>query len=195
VRGRQQTTDEKPGDIVKDALQLMVIGPPSGGKTSMSRKLAEHYSCLHVSSGDYARTILTAENAEALAVGDLSPDHLRIAQWVTEKMNANKRIIMDGFPRSLPQFQAFDFKRIDAVVWMDVPVGECLKRAMGRGRVDDDAPVFWRRYMNYMRHTAPLMAELSQAPEVSFVHFIDNGFTLEENADSLIEHIDKVIGG
>ncbi len=176
------------------AMKLMIVGPPSAGKTETSKKLAELYECVHVSSGEYARSIQTQENFEALAVGDLSPDHLRIAQWATAKVKAHDRIIMDGFPRSMEQVRSFDFTPINAIVWLDVPVGECLKRATGRGRADDIASVFWRRYMNYMRHTAPVLAELSQLPEAPLVHFLDNGHSLDENVVSLITHINKTVG-
>lgn len=180
---------------MKNTLKMMVIGPPSCGKTSMAKELAAAYNCQHVSSGDYARSIQTQANFEALAMGDLSPDHLQIVNWVTKKVNEADRIVIDGFPRSIEQFNAFDFKSIDVVVWIDTSVGDCLQRAFGRGRADDQAPIFWKRYLNYMKFTAPLLYELSQSPSISLAHFVDNGHSLEQNVALVKDAINKAIGG
>jgi len=174
-------------------LKILVVGPPSCGKTTISKALAAHYECKQISSGDYARAIQTKENNEALAVGDLSPDHLKIAEWCAERIGEHDRVILDGFPRSREQYEAFDFGSVDLVIWLDAGVGMCLTRAMVRARTDDHAPVFWRRYMTYMKYTAPLMYEFSQTTKVSFLHYVDQGLTVEQNAESLITYIDKML--
>lgn len=174
---------------MKQPLKLLITGPPSCGKTTLAKAMADHFDCLHVSSGDYARSIQTQENYEALAVGDLSPDHTRIAGWVTGKVLDNERVVIDGYPRSVLQFDAFDFSKIDMVVWLDTSFGDCLRRAVGRGRPDDQMPIFWRRYSNYMRHTAPVMACLHEAVNVSFVHFVDEGRSISDNIDLLAEKV------
>ena len=173
-------------------LKLLVIGPPSCGKTTLSKALASAFECKHISSGDYARAIQTKQNSEALAVGDLSPDHLAITEWVAAQVADYDRVIIDGFPRSSEQYEAFDFTTVDFVIWLDVPVGLCLSRAGARSRADDHAPVFWRRYMNYMKHTAPLMLDFSQTTKVSFIHFLDEGRPLEANVESVTSFINKM---
>jgi adenylate kinase len=174
-------------------LKILVIGPPSCGKTTISKALADHYECKYVSSGDYARSIKTKQNDAALAVGDLSPDHLAIAEWVAKQIYDYDRIVMDGFPRSSEQHDAFDFETVDLAIWLDTPVGLCLQRAGSRGRTDDQAPVFWRRYMNYMKHTGPLMWNFSQTTKVSFLHFLDQGLPVDENVQSVQTYIDKLL--
>jgi len=141
-----------------------------------------------MSSGDYARSIATQENATALAMGDLSPDHMAICNWVTKKMLETPRIVMDGFPRSAEQFTAFDFSIVDCVIWVDTGFGKCLVHAAHRGRTDDEVRVFHRRYMNYMKHTAPLMESLHSAPGVGFIHFA-NDASLEEAQMKLFEAV------
>lgn len=174
--------------------KLLVIGPPCSGKSTISKALAEIFGCEHISSGDYARSIATHENAEALAVGDLSPDHLAIANWVTQEMAKRERVILDGFPRSKEQLDAFDFEKVGAVIWIDTPIGECMGRASQRQRPDDRPEVFYRRHTNFMHHTAPLMHYLSQLPGVSFLHYVDSCTGVEDTVKNLVGMLNKQFG-
>ncbi len=123
----------------------VLLGPPGAGKGTQAKRLAEKMKALHLSSGDILRAEKAAgselgkEAAGYMERGELVPDDL-IIKMMLNRMTASdgKSIILDGFPRTLPQAEALDEGlnrhglKIDAVVNIDVPDGEVERRMTGR---------------------------------------------------------------
>jgi adenylate kinase len=92
------------------------MGPPGAGKGTQAKRLAERFRMAHLSSGDIFRaekasgSPLGAKLAEYMAAGKLVPDGIVVD--VMAKAVAGSRapggLLLDGFPRTVPQAEALD---------------------------------------------------------------------------------------
>ncbi len=156
-------------------LNLILFGPPGSGKGTQAEYLIKEYGILHISTGDLFRyemgnnTELGLKAKEYMAKGELVPDEVTIGM-LKNKVNANpeaKGIIFDGFPRTIPQAEALDAfltekdTEVSALIAMDVPEEELVKRLLSRGessgRADDkDEDIIRNRIAVYNSETAPV---------------------------------------
>jgi adenylate kinase len=157
-------------------LNIVIFGAPGSGKGTQSDKLIEHYQLFHISTGDVLRdnirrgTDLGKIAKGYIDQGQLVPDELIIdilAQVLDEnKDKASKGVIFDGFPRTIPQAEALEQlladrgTQIDAVVGLEVPEDELIKRILLRGqlsgRADDNEETARKRLEVYHNQTSPL---------------------------------------
>ena len=63
--------------------------------------------------------------------GNLVPDEL-VIKIVNSTITGKEDYILDGFPRTIPQAEAIAQQKIDAVINLDVPEVEVIKRLSGR---------------------------------------------------------------
>ena len=121
---------------------LVFLGPPGAGKGTQAKILEERFGYRQISTGDILRrnrmekTPLGLEAQEYMDSGKLVPDDLIIRMTEAELANA-ENVIVDGFPRTIPQATAFDAllarKGLDAVaVIFDVDNGVLVERITGR---------------------------------------------------------------
>ena len=159
-------------------LNIVIFGAPGSGKGTQSDKLIEHYRLFHISTGDVLRdnirrgTELGQIAKGFIDQGQLVPDELIIdilAQVLDEnKDKATEGVIFDGFPRTIPQAEALEQlladrgTQIDAVVGLEVPEDELIKRILLRGqlsgRADDNEETARKRLEVYHNQTSPLKA-------------------------------------
>ena len=154
-------------------MRLVLVGPPGAGKGTQAVRLAERLDVPHISSGDLfranlqpgAETALGLEAKRYIDAGDLVPDSVTIAM-VRDRLaedDAGKGFVLDGFPRNLSQASSLEHllaergEDIDAVVELQVPEDELVRRLLGRGRTDDTEDVIRRRQEVYRDETAPLL--------------------------------------
>jgi adenylate kinase len=101
--------------------------------------------------------------------GELVPDRL-VVDLVARHLAGPEPLpgfVLDGFPRTLPQAKtAYDWGRahdrtFDAVVSLDVPEDELVRRLLERGRragrTDDTEDTIRRRLAVYKKNTQPLL--------------------------------------
>ncbi|HET8787909.1 MAG TPA: nucleoside monophosphate kinase, partial [Actinomycetes bacterium] len=97
-------------------MRLVVLGPPGAGKGTQAVKLAEHFTCADVATGDIFRanvaegTELGRAAQEYMDRGDLVPDDVVIAM-VMERLASDdcaSGFVLDGFPRTVNQAEALD---------------------------------------------------------------------------------------
>ena len=94
-------------------MRLIFLGPPGAGKGTQARILQERFGARQISSGDILRenrvkkTALGQAAEEFMDRGALVPDEL-IIKMIEGQLQGLPGFIMDGFPRTLPQAQAFD---------------------------------------------------------------------------------------
>ena len=163
-------------------LNIVIFGAPGSGKGTQSDKLIEHYNLFHISTGDVLRdnirrgTELGQIAKGFIDQGQLVPDALIIdilAQVLDEnKEKAQGGVIFDGFPRTIPQAEALEQlladrgTQIDAVVGLEVPEEELIKRILLRGklsgRADDNEETARKRLEVYHNQTSPLKAYYEQ---------------------------------
>ena len=176
------------------AKTLIFLGPPGAGKGTQAQRLVEEKGFIQISTGDILReavrngTELGKKAKEYMDAGKLVPDEL-IISIMMEKLKEleGKDIILDGFPRTIPQAEALDKmltelnRKVDAVILFEIPDKEVIERLSGRridpktGKVyhikynpppegveviqrdDDKEEVIKKRLEVYHKQTAPLI--------------------------------------
>jgi len=119
-----------------------LLGGPGAGKGTQANYIKEKYQIPQISTGDMLRAAVKAGTElgkKAKAVmdsGGLVPDDVIIG-LVKERItqpDCKKGFLFDGFPRTIPQADAMKDAgvAIDAVVDIDVPDQEIIKRMSGR---------------------------------------------------------------
>jgi adenylate kinase len=127
-------------------MRIVMIGAPGAGKGTQAKLLQEQYHIPQISTGDMLReaervgTALGRVAAHYMSDGKLVPDDVVIG-IVDDRLRAadcHAGFILDGFPRTVAQAQALDrllAERdggLDAVLWIQVPDHEIVRRLSGR---------------------------------------------------------------
>jgi len=127
-------------------MRLILLGPPGAGKGTQAEFLVERYGLAHVSPGNILReavragTPLGAKAKGYMDQGLLVPDQI-IIDLIRERLtapDAQNGFLLDGFPRTIPQADALQAMlaeagaSLDAVVSLEVPEEELVRRSAGR---------------------------------------------------------------
>ncbi len=157
-------------------MDLMILGAPGSGKGTQGKVLAGHLGIPQVSTGDLIRAAMkdgTPLGRQAKGYydqGRLVPDDVvfGLIQEILDSPAAAQGVLMDGFPRTIPQAEAVDRmlqakrRRVDAVLLLEVDEGELVQRLLARaakeGRSDDNLESITRRLQVFKDQTAPLIA-------------------------------------
>lgn len=123
---------------------IVLLGPPGAGKGTQAKIISEKLGLAHISSGDIFReniknqTELGKQAVEYINRGDLVPDDLTIGM-IRERLarpDCAKGALMDGFPRTPAQAEAFDEMLpgggVDVVPYIQVGEDELVRRLSGR---------------------------------------------------------------
>ncbi len=127
-------------------MNLILLGPPGSGKGTQAKFIVEKYGIPQISTGDMLReavakgTELGKKAKEYMDAGKLVPDEvvIGIVRERLKQSDCDKGFILDGFPRTIAQAEALDRildelgKRIDAVINIQVPEEEVVKRIVNR---------------------------------------------------------------
>ena len=123
-------------------MRLILLGGPGAGKGTQANLIKENYQIPQISTGDMLRaalkegTELGLKAKEYMDAGKLVPDDVIIG-LVKERIkepDCEKGFLFDGFPRTIPQADALKEAAVtvEAVVDINVPDGEIIKRMGGR---------------------------------------------------------------
>jgi adenylate kinase len=127
-------------------MQLILLGPPGGGKGTQAKKLQEDAGLVQLSTGDMLRAAVASGSPiglQAKAVmeaGRLVSDEIviNIIADRIEQPDARKGFVLDGFPRTIAQAEALDAllkakgRKIDAAIEVRVPDAFIVERITGR---------------------------------------------------------------
>lgn len=122
-------------------MKLVLLGVSGAGKGTQSKNIIKRYQLGHISTGDILRKHIRDKTAIGLKIqdgmdaGQLVDDALMISivKDVVMQPEFENGYILDGFPRTLAQAQAFDeFKRIDLAIYVQVDDKVVIERLTGR---------------------------------------------------------------
>ncbi|WP_256105205.1 adenylate kinase [Streptomyces sp. ODS05-4] len=127
-------------------MRIVLVGPPGAGKGTQAAFLAKNLSIPHISTGDLFRANISqgtelGKQAKAyMDAGNLVPDEVTVgmAKDRMEQADAENGFLLDGFPRNVAQAEALDAMleregmKLDAVLDLEVPEDEVVKRIAGR---------------------------------------------------------------
>ena len=152
-----------------------MLGPPGAGKGTQAVRLADHFSCADIATGDIFRanvaegTELGRIAQEYMDRGDLVPDEVVIAM-VMERLaepDCSAGFVLDGFPRTVAQAEALDRRLVElgtpleAALNFEITEDELLRRLAGRAaelhRSDDSEQTIRHRLEVFAIKTRPLI--------------------------------------
>ncbi len=127
-------------------MKIVMLGAPGAGKGTQADKIAEKYHIPHISTGDIFRanikngTELGKKAKAYMDAGGLVPDELTV-DLVLDRVkqdDCKDGYILDGFPRTIPQAEAFtaalekENENVDYAIDVEVPDENIVKRMGGR---------------------------------------------------------------
>ncbi|KOR31528.1 adenylate kinase [Achromatium sp. WMS2] len=123
-------------------MRIILLGGPGAGKGTQAGFIKEKYAIPQISTGDMLRAHVKAGSelgkaAKAIMdAGGLVSDDI-IMGMVSERIkqdDCKNGYLFDGFPRTIPQADALKAAgvQLDAIVEIDVPDEEIIKRMSGR---------------------------------------------------------------
>ena len=155
--------------------RALLLAPPGAGKGTQGERLAERHGVPHLATGDLLREHVARGTELGMAAkvhmdeGGLVPDAL-VIDMILERIGGTeplKDFLLDGFPRTLRQARAaYEWgslmnRTFDAVIMLEVPEDELVRRLVDRGRqsgrTDDSEDVIRNRLRVYDENTAPLV--------------------------------------
>lgn len=127
-------------------MRLVLVGPPGAGKGTQAEFIAAHLAVPKISTGDIFRanvtqgTPLGLEARRYMDEGKLVPDEVTInmVRGRLAEPDATDGMLLDGFPRTVPQASALDKlladmgTGLDLILELVVDEDEVVRRLSGR---------------------------------------------------------------
>jgi adenylate kinase len=143
----------------------LVIGPPASGKGTQSSLLARRLGAAHVSSGQALRDTRNEAILARLASGELAltEDFLQVVGEALAAVPADRPVVLDAVGRMLPEAEwlVATLERLGRplarVIYLDVTEPEARRRALQRGRPDDDPTAQPLRWQRFNEETKPVL--------------------------------------
>lgn len=122
---------------------FVFLGAPGSGKGTQAKRLSETKKYHHFSTGDMLRAAIRADaplgkKAQGyIKKGELVPDDIMIGliEDALSCLDNSSQVILDGFPRTVPQAEALDKKvstTVNSAIFFDIPHSELIERLSGR---------------------------------------------------------------
>lgn len=189
-------------------LNIVLFGPPGAGKGTQAEKLQQKYGILHLSTGEVIRqeinrgTELGRLAAQQMEGGKLASDELvlGIIENYLQEHRTTPGVIFDGFPRTLPQAEAFDSMlqkigtKVTVMLALEVPDEVVTERILTRGktsgRADDQSlETIQNRIAVYKKQTAVVADFYKKQDKFRAINGVG---TIDEIFDRLCAAIDAL---
>jgi adenylate kinase len=137
-------------------LNLILFGAPGAGKGTYASRLSSLFGIVSIATGDMFReeikrdTSLGRKVGEYVRCGKLVPDDI-VIDILAERLKgreAEKGVILDGFPRTVQQAEALGkIAKIDAIVQIVVPEWIIVERLSNRRICSKCGTIYNLRYL------------------------------------------------
>lgn len=174
-------------------MKLILIGIQGSGKSTQGNILSEKLNIPYLSSGHIFREMAKEKTPlgryikETMNAGFLIPDDktLEIVVEYVSRPEYKTGYILDGFPRTVPQAEAFP-NGVDKVIYLRVSDKEALWRLAGRDeegvREDNTLKALMKRIAEFHNKTKPVIE-----------YYRQKGKLLELDGEKHIEEITSEI--
>lgn len=184
-------------------INLILFGPPGSGKGTQADLIVEKNKFVHISTGDIFRKNI----AQQTDLGKLASSYMKKGEYVPDEVTINllanelesfsssNGFIFDGFPRTLPQANAFkellENKKmpLSLVISLYVSENELVKRLLHRGldsgREDDKNEDIIRNRIQVYQNQTSILTDY-------YVDYLKDSF-FSINGENSIEEISKEI--
>lgn len=181
----------------------VLLGPPGAGKGTQAKILAQKLDLVHISTGDLLREEIKKESQlgkeaqKYVEKGLLVPDSL-LNEIVKQKIqNSKKNVLLDGYPRNIPQAQALEnYIPVSHLItiWLEIDKDTILerikKRAKEENRLDDlNLDVIEKRLTEFNEKTLPLK-EFYRKKGVLII--INGKAKIEEIHQEILKELSKI---
>lgn len=135
-------------------MNIVFLGYTGSGKGTQAREVSRKLNLKHVSFGDIfwnelvKKTPFGHEVADYLTTGRLVPDWLVLSQLKERLAKESDGLLFDGFPRTTEQAEGLEAwlasksSSLTAVVLLNLPEAEAMKRAAARRICNDCGSIF-----------------------------------------------------
>ncbi len=177
-------------DAASRPWRLLIIGAPGSGKGTQATRLCDRLGIPAISTGEMLRDAMASgselgRKVEAIVQSGALVDDDTMKEVLAARLNENdarRGFLLDGYPRTEAQVEALDDilaqqdTQIDLVLFLEVAEDELMRRALARGRDDDQEDVVRHRLQVYREQTAPIVSiyrDRDLLSEVDGMHEID----------------------
>jgi adenylate kinase len=150
---------------------ILLMGIAGSGKGTQGKMLADQYGLHLISMGDVVRMYVTGDQRKKMLAGELLNDKeiISIVDKVLDSIPSNEEVLIDGFPRTIPQAewllkksQEGNHLKLDLAIHL-VASREAVKdRLMKRARIDDKDNAIEARFDEYHKATMPIIKWLEE---------------------------------
>ncbi|KAJ1494731.1 adenylate kinase-domain-containing protein [Baffinella frigidus] len=152
---------------------VFVLGGPGAGKGTQCANIVKEFGWCHLSAGDLLREERASGSADAELInsyiknGKIVPVEITVKLLlVAMKKSETRKFLIDGFPRSLNNYEGWvtvvgDEADVAFCLNFDCPEAELERRLMERGkssgRDDDNIESIRKRFHTFESETKPVM--------------------------------------
>lgn len=154
---------------------IFILGGPGSGKGTQCDIMNKKYDFIHYSTGDLLRDFIKTDCEEAakiraiLAEGKLAPSEMLvdiIKKNIFKNGENNKVYLIDGFPRSAENYEAWikifgTSVTIKTLIYLECKLetleARLLERGKSSGREDDNLETIRKRFRTYDENTRPFL--------------------------------------
>jgi adenylate kinase len=149
---------------------ILLMGIAGSGKGTQGKMLADRYGLHLIAMGDVVRMYITGKQRERMLAGELLDDNEIIAIFdkVLSSIPDKEAVLIDGFPRTIPQAQWLLKQvesgrfQLDMALHLQASREAVKQRLLSRARIDDTDGAIEARFNEYERLTMPLLKWLSK---------------------------------
>jgi adenylate kinase family enzyme len=170
------------------------MGGPGSGKGTQCERLVDRFHATHLSAGDLLRAEVASGSetglaiAEVIAEGRIVASETTVGLLRTAMARSRGPFLIDGFPRSLANLEAFENELPPSIFMLFLDVSEevmlqrLLRRGESSGRSDDNEATIRKRFRTYLDESLPVVQELERRGRLRRV-------LAEDSADNVFNHV------